>query len=79
MSEINFVSSAKKGDIIELGMLATKFGKTSLTITCEVRNKLTRKTILAVDEIVFVCLDENGKPSPHGKTQITYVADRFNK
>jgi len=79
MSEINFVSSAKKGDIIELGMLATKFGNTSLTITCEVRNKLTRKTILAVDEIVFVSLGEGGKPSPHGKKEITYVADRFGK
>ena len=77
MSEINFVSSARQGDIIELGMLATKFGKTSMTLTCEVRNKLTRKTILAIEEIVFVSLDENGKPVPHGKSEITYVADKF--
>ncbi|MDX1628440.1 MAG: hotdog domain-containing protein [Fulvivirga sp.] len=77
MSEINFVSSAKKGDIIELGMLATHFGRTSLTLTCEVRNKLTRKTILAIDKIVFVSLDEKGKPTPHGKKEITYVKDRF--
>jgi len=79
MSEINFVSSAKQGDIIELGMLATSFGRTSLTLTCEVRNKLTRKTILAVDKIVFVSLDEEGKPVPHGKTEITYVKDKFDK
>lgn len=77
MSEINFVSSAKKGDIIELGMVATKFGHTSMTLQCVVRNKLTRKTILAIDEIVFVSLDENGKPMKHGKTEITYVKDRF--
>ncbi|GAA0892021.1 hypothetical protein GCM10009122_17000 [Fulvivirga kasyanovii] len=75
MSEINFVSSAKKGDIIELGMKAIHFGRTSLTIACEVRNKLTRKTILAIDKIVFVSLD--GKPAPHGKTEITYVKDRL--
>ncbi|MBL3654552.1 acyl-CoA thioesterase [Fulvivirga sediminis] len=77
MSEINFVSSAKEGDIIELGMEASKFGTTSLTLSCVVRNKLTRKTILAVDKIVFVSLDENGAPQPHGKTEVTYVKDRL--
>lgn len=77
MSEINFVSSAKQGDIIELGMVATKFGRTSLTLKCEVRNKLTRKTILAIDTIVFVSLDETGNPMEHGKKKITYVKDRF--
>ena len=79
ISEINFVSSARQGDIVELGMKATHFGRTSLTITCEVRNKLTHKTILKVDKIVFVSLDENGIPVPHGKTEIEYVADRLNQ
>jgi len=77
ISEINFVSSAKKGDIIEMGMEATHFGNTSITLTCIVRNKLTRKTILAIDKIVFVSLDEEGRPMKHGKTEITYVKDRF--
>lgn len=77
MSEINFVSSAKKGDIIELGILATNFGRSSLTLRCLVRNKLTRKTILEIERIVFVNLDDDGKPVPHGKTEITYVKDRF--
>lgn len=77
ISEINFVSSARQGDIIELGMEATHFGNTSITLRCEVRNKLTRKTILAIDKIVFVSLDENGVPMKHGKTEITHVKDRF--
>lgn len=77
ISEINFVSSAKQGDIIELGMMATHFGRTSLTITCEVRNKLNHKTILRIDKIVFVSLDETGQPKPHGKTEIEYVKDRL--
>ena len=77
ISEINFVSSAKQGDIIELGMEATHFGRTSLTIACEVRNKLTHKTILKIDQMVFVSLDEQGVPAPHGKTKIEYVADRL--
>jgi acyl-CoA thioesterase YciA len=79
ISEINFMSSARQGDIIELGMKAIHFGKTSLTLTCEVRKKLTQETILKIDKIVFVSLDENGKPLPHGKTQIEYVSDRLSK
>ncbi|MTI39772.1 acyl-CoA thioesterase [Fulvivirga lutimaris] len=77
ISEINFVSSAKQGDIIEMGMEAIHFGNSSITLKCVVRNKLTRKTILAVDKIVFVALDEQGQPMKHGKTEITYVKDRF--
>ncbi|NGF55053.1 acyl-CoA thioesterase [Parapedobacter sp. SGR-10] len=73
ISEINFVSSAKQGDIIELGITATHFGRTSITLTCEVRNKITRKTILSIDRLVFVNLDTEGNPVPHGKTEITYA------
>ncbi|WP_140937463.1 acyl-CoA thioesterase [Sphingobacterium lumbrici] len=73
ISEINFVSSAKQGDIIELGIVATHFGTTSITLACEVRNKITRKTILSIDKLVFVNLNENGIPAPHGKTEITYA------
>ncbi len=38
MSEINFVSSAKKGDIVEIGIAPVKFGNTSLVLKCKVRN-----------------------------------------
>lgn len=77
MSEINFVSSARQGDIIELGITATEFGRTSLTLRCEVRNKITRKSILTIDRMVFVNLGEDGKPAAHGKTEITYIRDQF--
>ncbi|WP_033564792.1 acyl-CoA thioesterase [Sphingobacterium sp. SYP-B4668] len=73
ISEINFVSSAKQGDIIELGIEATAFGQTSLTMKCEVRNKITRKTILSIEKLVFVNLNEEGIPTPHGKKEITYA------
>ena len=73
VSEINFVSSARQGDIVELGITSTHFGRTSLTLTCEVRNKITKKSILTIDRLVFVNVDENGNPVPHGKTEITYA------
>ena len=35
MSEINFVSSAKQSDIIEIGLKFQKIGRTSITFSCE--------------------------------------------
>lgn len=77
MSEINFMSSAKQGDIVEIGIEVVKFGKSSLVLKSEVRNKMTRETIITVDNITMVNLDENGKPKPHGKTQVEFVKDRL--
>ena len=77
ISEINFISAPRQGDIIEIGILAIHFGNTSMTMRCEVRNKLTREPILRIEKIVFVNVDPQGQPVPHGKTQITYVKDRF--
>lgn len=79
ISEIDFINSAKKGDIIEIGLDVVKFGHASITLTCEVRNKMTRETIISIANIVMVNLDENGKPKPHGKTKIEYVKDRLHE
>lgn len=79
MSEINFMASAKKGDIVEIGIEVTRFGKSSITISCEARNKMTRETILTVDDMVMVNLGKDGKPKPHGKTQVEYVSQRLEK
>jgi acyl-CoA thioesterase YciA len=70
MSEIDFVRTAEVGDIIEIGMEVVKFGTTSITIKCDVRNKNTKESIITIDRIVFVLLDENGVPNPHGKTKV---------
>ncbi|WP_426478352.1 acyl-CoA thioesterase [Chryseobacterium sp. CBSDS_008] len=78
ISEINFVSSAKQGDIIEIGIEATHFGSSSITLRCDVRNKMTHQTIITVEKIVMVNLDAEGNPAPHGKTQIEFVKDRLN-
>ncbi|MCF4101684.1 acyl-CoA thioesterase [Gillisia sp. M10.2A] len=77
MSEINFKSSASQGDIIEIGIDVVKFGNASLTLRCEVRNKMSRETIITIENIVMVSLDKNGKPRAHGKSKIEYVKDRL--
>ena len=78
ISEINFIKAPKQGNIIEIGIVATEFGSTSLTLRCEVRNMLTREAILYIDKLVFVNLDINGIPTPHGKKYITFIKDRLN-
>jgi acyl-CoA thioesterase YciA len=77
ISEINFVSSALQGDLIEMGLTATKFGRTSMTMRAEVRNMITRRSILTIEEIVFVNINGEGKPEPHGYKDITYDRDRI--
>ncbi len=79
MSDINFVNSARQGDIVEIGLMPVHFGHTSLTLKCEVRNKMTHATIITIDKITMVNLGENGKPVAHGKTEIEYVKNRLNE
>ena len=77
MSEINFRSSARQGDIIEIGIDVVKYGRSSLELKCEARNMMTRETIITIDSTTMVNLDENGKPKAHGKTEIEFVKDRL--
>ena len=77
MSEINFMSAAKQGDIIEIGIDVVKFGQSSLVLKCVVRNMMTRDIIITIDNITMVNLDVDGKSKPHGKTQIEFIEDRL--
>jgi acyl-CoA hydrolase len=68
ISEINFVNSAKQGDVIEIGLEFTSIGTTSITFSCMVRNVFTKKTIISIEKLVFVRIDNDERPTPHGKT-----------
>ncbi|WP_082096260.1 acyl-CoA thioesterase [Demequina flava] len=68
ISEIDFVSTARQGDMIEMGISVVKFGRTSITLRAEVRNMITRSPILSIDSLVFVSVDGEGRPVPHGLT-----------
>ena len=74
MSEINFISSAKQGDIIEIGLAFVAIGTTSISFRCVVRNLVSKKIIIRIEKIVFVNVDENEKAIPHGKTAATLFA-----
>lgn len=77
ISDINFTSAARQGDVIEIGIDVVKFGNTSLTPRSEVRNMMTRKSILSIENITMVNLNADGIPTPHGKTRIEFVRDRL--
>lgn len=68
ISEIDFVSSAQQGDLIEIGLEFKTVGRTSISFSCEVRNIFTKQTIIKIENIVFVHVDDEGKPKPHGYT-----------
>ncbi|MDC8831661.1 acyl-CoA thioesterase [Alteromonas gilva] len=66
---ITFESPAMQGDIVEFGLATKAVGKTSITVSCLVRNKATKKSICLADDIVFVKLDPSSRlPVAHGKT-----------
>ena len=79
MSEINFTSAARQGDVIEIGIDVVKFGRSSLVLKCEVRNMMTRATIITIENITMVNLGDDEKPKSHGKTKIEFIDDRFKK
>jgi acyl-CoA thioesterase YciA len=68
MSEINFIKPAYKGDIVEIGCEVISMGRTSITLSCLVRVKDTDTIIIQIDKIVFVHVDQNGRPKPHNKS-----------
>lgn len=68
VSEFDFKSTAKLGEIIEIGVEVVKFGVTSITLRVEAREKEKKRVIVSVEKIVFVCVDDEGKSYPHMKT-----------
>lgn len=69
ISEIDFVSSAQQGDIVEIGLEFLDIGRTSITFRCIVRNLISKKVIIKIDKIVFVNLGADERPAPHNKTR----------
>ena len=68
MSEIDFMNSAKQGDVIQIGLEFLDIGRTSISFRCAVRNDFSKKIIITIEKIVFVKVDDEDKPRPHGMT-----------
>lgn len=70
IGDFQFHSPAACGDIIEIGVEAVRFGKTSIEMKAEARNKSTKQLISSCSKIVMVTIDAEGNKKPHGKTQV---------
>ncbi len=69
IGEISFENPARLGEVVEFGLATKAVGTTSITVSCMVRNKVSKKTICFADDIVFVQVDaETQRPKAHGKT-----------
>ena len=68
ISEIDFVNSAKQGDVVEIGLEFKSIGKSSITFSCLARNVFTKKVIISIEKIVFVKIDDDENAIPHNKT-----------
>lgn len=69
MSTVEFTHPGHLGDILTIGCALVKKGTTSITVACEIKNISSGNTIVQVDEIVFVNLDENGAPKSWGQDE----------
>ncbi len=66
ISEINFMTPARQGDVVEFGFELISLGASSITVSAQVRNKVTLIPIVSIDKMVFVNVNESGAPKPHG-------------
>lgn len=69
ISEINFMKPARLNDVVEIGVDVVEFGRTSITVEVVARIKDTKNEILKINKMVFVAVDELGRPVPHNKQE----------
>ena len=77
MSEIDFLSSAVRGDLLELVFCVEAFGRTSITLSCRVDNAVSAQEVLRLDQIIFVAVGDDGNPIAHGRTDATPGTERI--
>ena len=67
MKEVEFVAPVYVGDLVSFYTRTTRVGTTSLTVAVEVeaeRRSDGRKVKVTEAEVVYVAVDESGKPTP---------------
>lgn len=65
MSDIVFRRPVGRGELIRVAVTLTGVGTTSLTFRVAVTTHTSRKPVISVERVVYVALDEDGKPRAH--------------
>ncbi|WP_298917272.1 hotdog domain-containing protein [uncultured Algimonas sp.] len=63
ISEMDFQAPAMLGDVVEIGMEITNTTRVSITLRCSVRELRSKRDIVRIDRMVFVAIDDNGRPT----------------
>ena len=70
MSNIVFERPVHAGDLIRITIWPIEVGSTSISFRARVTVRGSRKAVITVERIVFVTLDKDGRPKPHGVKKI---------
>jgi acyl-CoA thioesterase YciA len=70
MHEVDFIAPVYVGDVVSLYASVVKRGRTSVTVRIEVEAERSKepgtKFKVTAAEVVYVAVDDNGKPVPIG-------------
>ena len=66
ISEIDFKYPVLEGDVVEIGMQTVEIGKSSVTLSCDVRSLHADRVVVTIDKIVYVRVNKYGLPKAHG-------------
>ncbi len=70
ISDIVFKRPVQRGELIRIAVCLTEVGRTSLTFRVKVTTHGSRKPVITVERVVYVALDEEGRPRAHGVKKI---------
>jgi len=65
MSEMNFISAATNGEVLEIGVETAKIGRTYISVRCHVRTMQDKRDIIKIETVTFVALNAQGRPTRH--------------
>jgi len=68
IDQVNFISTARAGDIIHIVTTLEDTGNTSLTFRVEAKEEISARKVASVGRVVFVAIDDQGQPVPHSVT-----------
>ena len=66
ISEIDFKYPVLEGDVGEIGIHPIEIGKSSCTLSCEVRSLQAERTVCSIDKMVYIRVNKYGLPKAHG-------------
>ncbi|OGZ06001.1 MAG: hypothetical protein A2942_04720 [Candidatus Lloydbacteria bacterium RIFCSPLOWO2_01_FULL_50_20] len=66
MSDVQFKRPVRSGSLVRIHVKVAGVGNTSVTFRVCVDSFGSRDPVMIIERIVFVLLDKNGKPTPHG-------------